>query len=417
MRLTLAALGSFSAVCAFAQSTASSDDQYRQGLYQRETGQPYSAIETLQSLLAADPSLNRARLELAVSYYRTLNFAKAKAEAQAVLNDPKTPEPVRLSVLSFLKQLELEEKAQFGKPHRFEPSFSLSALYDSNVNAGPDSALLSGGLQLDPGSTAKADSGYAVQAGLNHSWTAPVAVRMGESTGRFGWNSQVSGYYKGYTRLSDYNLGVATVATGPTLVVGQGWRGNVNFQADRLTLGDKALALYSSISPSSTWSLGKGSELTVDAQWVYRNFDRDQDQGRTSHYNSVGLSYGGLFNQNRLALQGGVRLFSESAKESRFSNSGYEYFVGGRQNVWTGGDLFARASWRHSGYEGDEVFFGIPRRETEQRLELGASHQYQAGWLDKWQTAATLTRVHNQANLDLYRYDRDMVQVTLGRSY
>ena len=74
------------------QAAASGDNaadateaRYRLGLYQRETGSPYSAIETLEGLLTANPTLNRARLELAVAYYRTLNYAKARAQAELVL--------------------------------------------------------------------------------------------------------------------------------------------------------------------------------------------------------------------------------------------------------------------------------------------------------------------------------------------
>lgn len=110
-RLTLIAAMVLGACAAQAQGTAdasAAEAQYRLGLYQRETGEPYSAIETLETLLSANPSLNRARLELAVAYYRTLNYARARAEAQRVLDDPRTPENVRLSVLSFVKQMELE---------------------------------------------------------------------------------------------------------------------------------------------------------------------------------------------------------------------------------------------------------------------------------------------------------------------
>ncbi|RZK99560.1 MAG: hypothetical protein EOP36_18930 [Rubrivivax sp.] len=401
-----------------AQSAPTSlEAQYREGLYQRETGRPYSAIETLESILAANPTLNRARLEVAVAYYRTLNFAKARAQAQAVLDDPTTPEAVRLSVLSFIKQLELDEAAAFGRPHKLDYSLSLGAVYDSNVNAGPDNAVLPGGLVLEPGATDKSDSGYLLQAGISHSWLSPTPVRSGESTGRFGWNSSVGVYYKGYGRYNEYNLGVLTAATGPALIMGKNWRGNLSFQADRLTLGDKKLALYTSVSPSATWRLGSGNEFTADAQLAYRNFARPEDQARDSHYNSLGFSYGGLYNSNRLTVQAGVRTFDEDAQEARYSNNGYEVFMGGRQNVWTGGDLFARAAWRHSGYDDVEPIYGIVRREDEYRLEFGASHQFDTGWLDQWQGAATFTIIQNKANLVLYEYDRNTLQITLGRSY
>lgn len=405
-----------SAAPAHAQSAAV-DEQYRQALYQRETGEPYTAIETLESLLSANPTLNRARMELAVAYYRTLNFARAKAESQRVLDDPQTPENVKLSVLSFLKQLELEEKAAFEKPHKFEPNVALGLLYDSNVNAGPDNALISPGLLLTPGSLKTSDWGVVGQAGLTHTWLSPAPVRLGQSTARFGWVNQASLYYKGYHNEHDYDLGVVTLATGPTLIVGNAWRGNINLQVDHLTFGGDTLGVYTSLSPSASVRVGLNGEITGDVQWMHRDFKRSIDTGRDSNYRSVGLAYGHLFNRGQLAVQAGGRWFDESADADRFSNDGYEYFVGARLRAWNGGDLFARAAWRRARYDGVEPLFNAARRETEHRVELGASHTFQTGWLEKWQLSGTVTNVHNEANLSLYGYDRDTVQITLGRGF
>lgn len=400
-----------------AQGASSTDDQYRQALYQRETGEPYTAIDTLESLLSANPTLNRARMELAVAYYRTLNFARAKAESQRVLDDPQTPENVKLSVLSFLKQLELEEKAAFEKPHKFEPNVALGLLYDSNVNAGPDNALIGPGLLLTPSSLKTSDWGVVGQAGLTHTWLSPSPVRLGQSTARFGWVSQAGLYYKAYNNEHDYDLGVVTLATGPTLIVGSAWRGNINLQVDHLTFGGDTLGVYTSLSPSVSARVGIDGEITGDLQWVRRDFKRDIDQGRDSNYRSFGLAYGHLFNRGQIAVQAGGRWFDESADTARFSNDGYEYFVGARLRAWNGGDLFARAAWRRARYDGVEPLFNAARRETERRVELGASHTFQAGWLEKWQLSGTVTNVHNEANLSLYGYDRDTVQITLGRGF
>jgi tetratricopeptide (TPR) repeat protein len=397
--------------------SATADEQYRQALYQRETGQPYSAIETLESLLSANPTLNRARLELAVTYYRTLNYAKARAEAQRVLADPKTPEAVRLSVQAFIKRLDSEEATATGQAAKLEPSVSFGLLFDSNVNAGPDNAVLPGNFTLNPGSLSHSDWGYLAQAALSYTWQRPAPFKLGESTGRVGWTSQASVYYKGYHQYDEYNLGVLSVSTGPTVVVGNNWRGNLNFQLDQLLLGNRDLAVYASLSPSVSWRLGTQGELTADAQWAYRNYQRPTDQGRDAHYTSLGLSYGHLLMQGKLTLQGGVRLFEETALESRFSNDGSEVFAGGRYRAWEGGDLFGRAAWRYSHFKGIEPVYAESRRETEQRIELGASHQFQKGWFEKWQLAATVSHVHNQANLSLYGYDRDMVFFTLARSF
>lgn len=402
------------------QAPATADDQYRLGLYQRETGEPYSAIDTLESLLSSYPTLNRARMELAVAYYRTLNYERARAEAERVLNDHTTPEMVRLSVSSFLKQLELEQAMTLGKPHRFEFSTSLGLMYDSNVNAGPDSALLgsslAGDLVLDPEFTAKSDWGYIAQLGVQHTWQSPKPLRVGQATGRFSWNSSLSLYQKAYHQFNEQDLGVISLATGPALIVGNGWRGNLNVQFDKITLGGHDLGLYTSVNPSGTWRLGSGGELTADVQWVKRDFTRNLDSGRDSQYQSVGLSYGQLMGNQTWSLQGGLRLFNESARDARFSNQGEEYFVGARANV-VGIDLFARAAWRHSRHLGIEPVYGMSRRETERRTEIGASHNFNEGWLDKWQLTGTVSHVHNKANLSLYGYDRDTVTIALNRNF
>ncbi len=400
-----------------APASAPLDEQYRQGLYQRETGQPYSAIDTLDAILAANPSLNRVRLELAVAYYRTLNFAKAKEQAQRVLDDPKTPEAVKLSVLSFLKTLELEERIATNNAHKIEPSVSTGLFYDSNVNAGPDTSILGNGLVLNDGSLAHPDWGYLAQAALTHNWISASPTRFGESTGRLGWTTQLSGYHKGYKRYNEYDLGVLSLATGPTLNLGSLGRANINLQADKITLGSENLGSFYSISPSTSVRLTPGGELSIDGQWTYRQFDRPIDDGRQSPVQSVGLSYGHLFLQGSLSVQAGIKQFREFAAQERFTNKGDEFFVGGRYRAWPGGDVFARTALRLSDFDGLEPTFSTSRSELEQRLELGVSHQFQGEWLNKWQGAATFARVRNKANISLYSYQRDTLFFTIGRNF
>lgn len=423
-RWTLIAALVASACAAQAQGTPGSADaaaaeaQYRLGLYQRETGEPYSAIDTLETLLAANPSLNRARLELAVAYYRTLNYERARAEAQRVLDDPRTPENVRLSVLSFAKQLELEQSMAQGQAHKWEFNASVGLLYDSNVNAGPDNAVLgssaSGLLTLNSQFLSKSDWGHTAQFGLQHTWQKPSPVRIGESTGRFQWISSVTAYHKGYQSYSDYNLDVLSLATGPALIVGQNMRGNLNLQVDHISFGGHELGLYTSLNPTITLR-GLGGEITTDVQVSQRNFSRPTDAGRQGQFRSVGLSYGRLIG-TQASVQGGVRSFVENTREDRFSNQGHEVFVGGRIK-WSSIDFFARTAVRNARYDGVEPVFDVARRELERRNEIGASYTFTEGWLNLWLLSATLANVHNRSNVSLYGYDRDTVFFTLSRTF
>lgn len=396
--------------------TSAINEQYREGLYLRETGRPYSAIETLESLLQANPTLNRARLELAVTYYRTLEFAKARAEAQRVLDDPKTPANVRLAVQSFLTQLELDEKATFGQPNKFEISGLAGLVYDSNVTAGPTSTLLPNGFTLDASGAPKSDWGVDLQAGLTHTWQSSNPVRLGETTSRFLWTTSGSLYHRGYDQEKHYNLGVATLATGPGLISRNGMRANLNLQVDHLTLGGENLANYWSISPAIALPAAQG-EFDADLQFMDRDYHRDIDQGRDGHYRSVGLSYGHLSFGNRLAVQGGVRFSVENARDARFSNNSSEPFIGLHWRAWEGGDLYGRLSHRHSLFKAPEPIYDIERHENENRIELGANHRFNSGWLDNWQWANSITYIRNRANIGLYDYRRTLFVTSLGRSY
>lgn len=401
-----------------AAATSAIEDQYRQGLYLRETGKPYTAIETLESLLQANPTLNRARLELAVTYYRTLEFAKARQQAQQVLDDPKTPDSVRLAVQSFLTQLELDEKATFGRPNKFEVSGLAGLVFDSNVTVGPTSSLLPNGFTLDTSGQAKSDWGLDLQAALTHTYQSSSPVRLGESTSRFSWTTSGSVYHRGYDEQKAYNLGVATLATGPGLIAKSGWRTNLNLQVDHLTLGGDELANYWSISPTVALPVADG-EFGADFQYINRDFTRDVDQGRDGHYRSIGLSYGHISQKYRLTVQGGVRFSVEETRDERFSNNTAEPFIGLHWQAWNNGDVYGRLGYRHSEYKGPEIlpYDGIYRHENENRIELGANHNFDGGWLDKWQWANSVTYIRNSANVGIYDYRRTLFVTSLGRSY
>jgi Tfp pilus assembly protein PilF len=75
-----------------------------------------TARERLTSLLSANPSLSRARLELARVNYLSRDYAAARSEAQRVLDDPDTPPTVRATVLAFLAQIDADE-ARYAARH------------------------------------------------------------------------------------------------------------------------------------------------------------------------------------------------------------------------------------------------------------------------------------------------------------
>ncbi|NTV71131.1 MAG: hypothetical protein HGA71_13435 [Azonexaceae bacterium] len=401
---------------ATAQEAVDTEKLFKEGIFLREQGQVFSAIEALETVLSNNPSLNRARLELAVAYFRALNLDQANAQAQKVLDDPKTPENVRLAVLAFQAQIKRDQAALTAKPHTFEPSISLGFLYDTNVNVGPSGATLPGGLVLTPGSTPQHDWAAVAQAGITHTYNSPLVVRFGETASRLIWQTSAGLYHKNYSEKTDFNLTALSLSTGPGWVAPNKWRTKLNFQADALYLGGDYLGLYTSVSPTFTLQLNNG-ELTWDALVLNKNFNRAIDAGRDSNYYSTGLSYGHLFLQGKLAVQGGAHVFMEEASANRFSNDGWEAFIGTNIVAWQNGSVFGRYSYKETKFDGAEPVFNLARNETEHRLEVGFGHNFKEGLMKDWRLSGSWQFTDNNSNVSIYTYEREVVGVNLGRSF
>ena len=426
MLVALASMG-LSSVGSWAADADQTEQEklFKEGMYQREQGNLFTAIEAFQTVLSNQPSMNRVRLELAVAYYRTFNFAEAKKQAQTVLDDPKTPESVRLGVLAFLAQLKKDEEAFLGQKSTWEPSISVGLLYDSNVNAGPASGIIdtpSGPLTLIDASRASSDWAGVLQAGLSHRYQSPTPFKLGEKAGRFAWQSQFNFYSRNYFSKTDFNLDVLSASTGPAFFVANQWRANINAQVDHIQLGGSELAWFYSLTPSITWEF-KGGEVTLDGTLMKRDFTRIVDVGRDSQVTSIGVSVGKLIGSaNKVAIQGGVKAFDEradntAANPGRFSNDGTEVFAGVNWSAWNNGTVFGRISQKDAKYDGVEPIFGVKRDETEQRLEIGFSHDFKENTLKNWKLSGSVSHTENHSNVAIYKYDRDIVGVNLSRSF
>ncbi|HKK13930.1 MAG TPA: hypothetical protein VKA14_04645, partial [Gammaproteobacteria bacterium] len=185
-----------------------------------------SAIEAFRTILSNAPDLHRARLELALAYYRSLAYEKARKAAERVLKDPTVPPNVRVTVLAFLAQVKEDQKRLSVKNH-FTPSISFGLMYDSNVNIGPISDVVQIGNQslvIAPGSRPKSDSATVFSAGLVHRYQPGKRFRAGQRVGQFLWQSEVDLYHRAYFSEHDYNLSVLSASTGPAWVVPRHWR-------------------------------------------------------------------------------------------------------------------------------------------------------------------------------------------------
>ena len=413
----LAAITSGSVSLAADSDKEKVDYLFKEGLYQREQGHLFAAIESLQTILNLRPELDRVRLELALTYYKALNYQAAKEQAEAVLRKPDLPDNVRLSVLAFLAQLKGDKEAA-SKRKVWERSISVGLMHDSNVNAGPSGSIAQA-TNLPPGSAARSDTAATLSAGISHSYQSPTPVKIGESAARFLWQSRANFYAKENFSEHASNLEVITLSTGPAWLVLNKWRANVNVSLDHYQYGSAPLARYASILPSVTWQMGN-SELTWDLLAQKREFARSADIGKDSNYTAMGAYIGHIYNDAKVAAQAGIRFFRETADRNFYSNDGSEFFAGASAVTWENGSVYGRYVQRDSRWDAVNTGLGITgnQKDALKTYELGFHHNIkEQGALKDWRISGGYTVYRNDSNVSFYNYKRDITSLTLSRNF
>lgn len=405
------------AVPALAAVPGDEEAVFKEGMEALEDDRLKTAIKAFQSILSQQPGLHRARLELAVAYYRSLQYEEARKLAQQVLDDPQTPPEVRVTVLAFLAQIQKDEQAAALR-HEFKPSISLGMMYDSNVNVGPSTDIVEEipGATLSAASLKQSDNAVVLAAGLAHKFQPGTTYQIGERTASFLWQSQANLYHRAYNDLDDFDLTVLSAGTGPALVVLRHWRANLALNVDRIWLGSDELAWFTSLNPAVTWQFENG-ELTWDATLTDRRYDDSADDGREGTYKATGVALGRYFNQRKVAGQVGARLLDFSADNDRFGNDGYELLAGVIVKAWPNGTLFGRVNYRDVEYDAIEPGFTEARDETERRIAAGFQHDFKSGHLDKWSINGGIQYTDNSSNISIYDYDRRQITLNLGRTF
>ncbi len=399
---------------------ADAEAEFKKAMAARNSGELDDSIVIFESILSQEPLLHRARLELAVAYYRATRFDEAEKNAKKVLADPKTPASVRVSIIAFLAKIKSERKRFEKVDSRSGVSVSAGYLYDTNVNVGPNSDIINLGtttLRLGAGSKPQGDSAITLSGTFNYSYQTGKVLNMGGRSAAVLWQSQASVYSKQYEDLSEFNLDVVSLSTGLAFVAPGHWRSNVSLQVDNIELGSDSLAFYTTLLPSITWQLNKTTDLSVKASFADRDFKQRNDQGRNSFYKSVGLTLGKRYMKGKLSLQAGVSLFDENARDDRFSRDGAKVFLGANWQAWKNGLVYASVSQRDAKHDAPEPLFNEKRDEREQRFALGFRHQFSGSYFDKWVLKGSYSNTDNASNVDIFKYDREVTNVTFSRNF
>ena len=416
-RMAKAALLLFSGMTSSVYASDAVDPQalFEEAMQLRESGQVYSSIDIFEYLLSQQPGLNRARLELAVAYRQARRFAEAREALVQVLNDPDTPETVKLSINAYLAQLGVDE-AEAKKRTSSSVFVSAGVFNDSNINLGPSPEIQSVSVNEASG------SGVTAMVTYSHVSRASKPFEGGDRPIDMEWHSQVTAYTKLHLSASkgldenDYNLQVISLSTGPAVVASDSWRGAFNIKVDKVYFGNDPYSFNIGLNPSFTLNFSDNLDVTVENLTTVREFSTETGLDGVSKM--YGMSVAKFFKALTVGVEGGLRYHSNGAQTGYLNANGIEVFAGGQMPTWKNGRGYLQLSSREYDYKAADpaASSSDPRDETENQAVLGVSHDYKLTGSQTMTVNAQVTYTENDSNVVEYNYDRTVFEINL-RSY
>ncbi len=387
---------------------------FEAAMEERDSGKVFDAIEKFEYILSRRPSLNRARLELAVSYHHANKYDDALREFQTVLDNPDTPEKVRLAILAYLGQLTSDEV----KP-RTEHSFSYytkaGVMYNTNINFAPLR-----GTDTIPDGQDTASPGLDTFFSASHRYKDNKPFNTAGAATHFEWQSQVSWTGNNYTRNNDFSLNIFSASTGPAFISTGRWTGAVNLQVDQTYFGSSTLGTFVSLNPLITFDLGNYRGLTFELSYTDNDFKRPEDEGRDGNTLLGGAAYSTLLGDADNGLEAGFRLTDHTADDDQFGFSSEEIYFGGFMTFAKTSNVYLNLNFEQYEYDAADQLASNPptvRDEIESRYVLGYNYDFSSGYLQGWTLNTHFSYTRNNSNVDYYNYDRKIFAINLARYF
>ncbi len=394
-------------------SDAEVQQLFEQAMQERDTGEVFSAIQKFEYILSRRPSLNRARLELAVSYHRATRYQDASEEFQAVLDNPETPESVRLSILAYLAQLN-SDKSKPDSEHLFSYYTKAGMLYNSNINFAP---LRGSPVYQIPDGQDTSSPGLDTFFSASHRYSRKKPVDAAGTAAMFEWQSQASWTGNNYTRNSDFNLNILSLSTGPALVSSGHWRGTVSIQVDQTYFGSNTLGTFVSLNPLITLDLGNYQGITIEASYTMNDFAQALDNPRDGDTVLAGIAYSSLFANASNGFEIGIRQINQSADDPQFGFSSTEIYAGGFYSTSQTSSFSLNLHLQQYDFDAADTVTGSIRDELESRFSFGYNYDFNQGLLTDWTLNAYVSRTKNNSNIDAFSYERTIVGINLARFF
>ncbi len=358
-----------------------------------------------ERVIGMNPGNQRARVELAHTHLAAGHAELAGNELRSILEEGDLPEPVRRRIEENLKQITAATRRW-----RLAGRVDVGAFYDSNVNVGPDSDVVSiepliFGSQVFIALDLDKDSQPAEAGGL----FGYAALSGAYDPGRPGeWDATVNGiYYQNWVEGErEHESLYAEVSAGPRHRHERGVL-ELPLSVAHIASGLDALVNLYGANPSYLSVRGGGEWHWLTAATLeYRDYaDLDDRDGL---YLSAGETIRRFLGAAGHNVQLGVKVFYDFADAGVFEHFGIAGKLGGEVVLPGKSVLYSRLRYTWTDYDEREVLAPATRSDNQFQVIAGVSKKLAS----RWGLDVNYMYTDNESSFDLYEYDRHVATVS-----
>lgn len=381
---------------------------YVLGLAALDSGHAAESVFAFERFLTLHPDNGPARLELARAYY-VMGDTKASLQEFKTVKRAPTPQQASQAIQDYLSAI--NKIVADNEATRYRGYVEARAGHDTNANSATSLNQVAipafGGAiaTLDPGSTKTSDDFASLGAGISvrHPYSAEWAL-----------NANADIHQRGYSDVSEYDLGALDAAVGLTRSIGvdqftgalQYQKLNLNHSSYRQTYGILGQWQHNIDDQRQTTLYGQIMRLDYDTQSI-----------RNANRYIIGTAYSQVFDGKYLPIvYGGAYLGAEQPLASGVSNLKNDFVgarVGGQLSLNTRMAVSANASFEDRRYQGEETQFLKRRSDLQTNLSFALTFIPTRDWL----VSPEISYTRNQSNIPINDFSRVQYLVTLRRNF
>lgn len=376
------------------------------GIAALDAGQNTRAIFALERVLAVEPNNVRARAEIARAYLAVGETPSARTELQNAkkLGVPADVEQTIDSLLSAVDRLENEGKT-IVRGH-VEGSFG----HDSNVNAGPSVSQVAvpsfGNLPLLLSASSRATDAWFTSLGAGVNFVSPINKQLALTGGLSGtqrWNADESATN---TTGVDSNLGISY----------QEGKSVYSAAAQYNTLRVANDGYRNALGFSGQWQYNIDARNQVSAYVQYADMSYPDQPVRDAERWVEGVGYAHAWREGLIGYASAY-LLQENLQNKQTAPwlglDGYGVRAGAQQRLSDTVRLFGSLAYESRRHDAADPSFLRTRKDEQLIASLAVSYQLKKDL----KLSGQYTYIDQRSNIQIYKYDRNIVSVTLRQDF